>query len=620
MQLNRRLRSFATLTPSLMLGIALSLGVGLLCYFIILRTITNENEERFRSMARTAQYTVNARIKSYTTVLIATKSLFLAEPNVTREKFHRFYTGLNLDENYPAIEVLNYASWVPEADRDAVEAKVRRELAAAGTPGPPFTIHPPGRRPLYAPVLFVEPQARWAHTFGYDINSIPVHLKALEDARDSGLISGSGTPAQPMRNKRNLGLALRLPVYRVGAPVDTVEQRRAAYIGSAGVGFSIKRLFNGVLDELPLKSIRLSVFNYIQTINPSDPAPSQLIYDSSASDANPEPPQVFDDPTQFHVALPVDFNGRTWTAHFTTPKKAVYRASDSSFPLLGALAGFTTTLLLYVLFQTLTTSRARAVELARGMTSELRESQSQLLLSHEKLRQLAAHAEHIKETERKRIAREIHDDLGQNLLALRIEAQLLFSRTGEQHPRLHARAETTLAQIDTTIKSVRQIINDLRPTVLDLGLNAAVDWQITEFQTRTGIKCDLVEYHTDIVVGDNCATALFRILQESLTNVRRHALASWVRVDLRVESGLVRMSIRDNGIGLQSGGYKQPGKFGLIGIEERVTMLGGTFSLSGSPGGGTTVEVAIPVRQENSDNRPEMDDIRPEKHDQSELV
>jgi glucose-6-phosphate-specific signal transduction histidine kinase len=80
------------------------------------------------------------------------------------------------------------------------------------------------------------------------------------------------------------------------------------------------------------------------------------------------------------------------------------------------------------------------------------------------------------------------------------------------------------------------------------------------------------------------------------------------------------MSIRDNGIGLQSGGYKQPGKFGLIGIEERVTMLGGTFSLSGSPGGGTTVEVAIPVRQENSDNRPEMDDIRPEKHDQSELV
>jgi signal transduction histidine kinase len=233
------------------------------------------------------------------------------------------------------------------------------------------------------------------------------------------------------------------------------------------------------------------------------------------------------------------------------------------------------------------------------MTSELRESQAQLLLSHRKLRQLGAHTENIKEIERKRIAREIHDDLGQNLLALRIEAQMLSSRTRERHPRLHARAETTLGQIDTTIKSVRQIINDLRPTVLDLGLNASVDWQISEFERRTGIKCDLVEYHKEIVVDDHCATALFRILQESLTNVRRHALATWVRVDLRVELGLVRMSIRDNGIGIQSGKHK-PGTFGLLGMEERVFMLGGTFALSGSPGGGTTVEVAIPVQQGNS--------------------
>jgi signal transduction histidine kinase len=618
MQLSR-LRSFH-LTPNLLLGLALSLTVGWLSYLVIQRIITKENEERFRSMAHTAQYTVNARIKSYTSVLIATKSLFLAEPNVTRAKFHRFFNGLNLSENYPAIEVLNYAAWVPDSEREAFMAKVRAELAESNPPGPAFVIHPPGSRPIYAPVLFVEPQSKWAHTFGYDINSVPIHLKALEDARDSGLLSASGTAAKPMMNKRNLGLALRLPIYRVGAPVKTVDERREAYIGSAGIGFSVRRLFDGVIDELPLKSVRLTVFNFIQKLKPTDVQQTQMIYDSSATDADPEPPQIFDDPGQFHVVLPIDFNGRTWSAHFTAPQDALYGPSDRSFPLLAALAGFATTLLLYVLFGTLTSSRARAVEMARAMTSELRESKNKLLLSHRKLRQLAAHAEQVKEIERKRIAREIHDDLGQNLLALRIEAQMLFSRTADRHPRLHARAATTLSHIDSTIKSVRQLINDLRPTVLDLGLNAAVDWQIAEFRRRTGIKCDLVEYHKDIIVQDDCATALFRILQESLTNVRRHSMASWVRVDLRVESSLVRMSIRDNGVGLRSGSH-QPGKFGLIGIEERVTMLGGTFSIGGSPGGGTTVEVAIPLGERDAYNNGKSDDtVPPENRDQDALV
>jgi signal transduction histidine kinase len=601
MQLSRRPRFFATLKPSLLLGVALSACIGMLCYYVTRSTIDKENAERFRKMAHTAQFTLDARIKSYTTVLRATASLFSAEPNITREKFHRFFTSLNLAEHYPAIVVLNYASLVTDENRDGFEARVRRELELAHDTAPLFTIHPQRRSSTYAPVLFVEPQEKWAHTLGYDLNSIPIHLKSLDEARDSGLISASGTPVQPMQDPRNLGLGLRLPIYTAGAPVNTIAQRRAAYVGSVGIAFGVKRFVDGVLDELPLKTVRLSLFNYIQTLNPEDLKPSQLIYDSSATDDNPRPVQTFNDPTQYDVWLPVDFNGRQWTAHFTTPKVAVNRPSDSSFPMLAMLAGFTSTMLLYGLFYTLTSSRARAIELAKGMTSELRESQAQLLLSHKKLRQLAAHTEHIKEIERKRIAREIHDDLGQNLLALRIEAQMLSSCTNDRHPRLHARAATTLGQIDATIKSVRQIINDLRPTVLDLGLNAAVDWQIAEFERRTGIKCDLVEYHKEIVVDDHCATALFRILQESLTNVRRHASASWVRVDLRVEHGLVRMSIRDNGVGLRAGGYK-PGRFGLIGIEERVTMLGGSFSLTDAPGGGTTVEVAIPVLREKSRN------------------
>src|SRR5690606_17258009 len=115
----------------------------------------------------------------------------------------------------------------------------------------------------------------------------------------------------------------------------------------------------------------------------------------------------------------------------------------------------------------------------------------ELRRSKQLLQELATHQEAIKEEERKRIAREIHDELGQNLLALRIDASMLHARTGGLHPRLHEKAQHALEQIDTTIKSVRTIINDLRPPVLDLGLLAAIEWQVKEFVRRNGIACKL---------------------------------------------------------------------------------------------------------------------------------
>jgi signal transduction histidine kinase len=599
MKLSVRLKSFMAVTPGVMFGTALSLGVAVLSYLVTVRTIDRDNEERFGNMARNAQYTIDARIRSYTNVLRSAASLFQADLDVSRDNFHRYVMGLDLAQHYPAIETVNYVRWVTDQERDAFEARVRHEDALAHDGRPLFRITPEGRRPTYSIVMYVEPDRKWAHTVGIDLNTQPPVYKALMHSRDTGILATSGAPIRAMKDKKRTGLGMRLPIYRSNAPLNNVEQRRNAYIGSIGIAFSVERLMQGVLNELPLKTVRLSLFNYVDAAGPPGSRNLQLIYDSIATDADPAPAPGFDDPARFHVVLPVDFNGRQWKAHFSTPKEAVYRSSDRSFPLLAMLAGFTTTMLLYGLFYMLTSSRKRAIELAQEMTRELRESQAQLLLSHQKLRELAAHTENIKESERKRIAREIHDDLGQNLLALRIDAQLLFSRTGGHHPHLHARAESTLGQIDATIKSVRQIINDLRPNVLDLGVNAAVDWQITEFQRRTGIECELVEYHQDIIVSDNCATALFRILQESLTNVRRHSSATSVRVDLRVERGMVYMTIHDNGVGLKSRPHK-PGTFGLLGIEERINILGGTFSIRSTPGAGTTIAIAIPAQQEYS--------------------
>jgi signal transduction histidine kinase len=303
--------------------------------------------------------------------------------------------------------------------------------------------------------------------------------------------------------------------------------------------------------------------------------------------------------------LPIDFNGRSWNAQFSAAKRDLYTGFDLYFPWLAMLAGFVGTMLIYALFHTLSSSRLRAIRMAKAMTKELRDSQAKLQVSHQKLRRLAAHADQIKEGERKRIAREIHDDLGQNLLALRIEADMLAARTRERHPRLHERARSTLFQIDATIKSVRQIINDLRPNVLDLGLNAAVDWQITEFERRTGTLCELVENQKDIRLDDHCATAFFRILQESLSNISRHASASIVKVELQMRADRLTMTVSDNGIGLLAGGRNKVGSYGLVGIEERINILGGTFSIMSSPGTGTTVCVSVPVHA--SDAMPDAD-------------
>jgi signal transduction histidine kinase len=250
------------------------------------------------------------------------------------------------------------------------------------------------------------------------------------------------------------------------------------------------------------------------------------------------------------------------------------------FSMLAAGAGAITAFLLYALFHAMSCSRRRALALAGAMTLDLR--------------RLSARADQVRENERQRIAREIHDDLGQNLLALRIEADILTERTRQGHPRLHARAALTRDQIDTTIKSVRQIINDLRPAVLDLGLAAALEWQVAEFSRRSGIKCMLAG-HTGIELDDRRATAFFRILQESLSNIMRHAHASAVQVEVHAAPGEVEMTITDNGIGLPAGAGSGHGSFGLLGIEERVTMLAGTFSLEGAPGQGTRISVSIPL-------------------------
>ena len=576
---------------ALWIGVPLSLVVGVLFYLATATSIEHDSRERFTAHARNAQHTITARIKSYTDLVRGTASLFHTSDPVTRKQFRNYVNGLDLPRFFPAVEAISFAQAFTDEQRDAVEALMRLPDMAPPN-GAPFAIQPPGRRPAYTVLTLVEPENPGAKAIGLDLQANTLTLNALRAMRDDGLLVTSGVPVKSMSGPKRTGLAMRQPIYSQDMPVDTVEQRRAAYRGSVGVAFSVDQLMQGVLDAMPVRHVRMTLVDNGLVI---DQKRGRILFDTGAT-SNPERSWWLMPSRRFSTTLPIDFNRREWSATFSIEKRDITTAFEEYSPWLAAFAGSSGTMLIYALFHALATSRQRAIKLARGMTRELRDSQAKLQLSHHNLRRLAAHADQIKEGERKRIAREIHDDLGQNLLALRIEADMLSSRTHARHPRLHARARSTLSQIDATIKSVRQIINDLRPNVLDLGLAAAVEWQVEEFRRRTGIACELVDETHETAVPDHCATAYFRILQESLTNIVRHARATKVHIELHMHGGYLTMTVCDNGVGLHAGNREKAGSFGLVGIEERISILEGTFAISSVPNVGTTVRVSVPLR------------------------
>ncbi len=228
--------------------------------------------------------------------------------------------------------------------------------------------------------------------------------------------------------------------------------------------------------------------------------------------------------------------------------------------------------------------------------SQRRQAETDLRKSHEQLRQLSASLQSVREEERTRIARELHDELGQRLTGLKMDLAWMAPRLHEDQTALAHKIDTMKALVDATVASMRRIASELRPLVLDdLGLAAAVDWLVEDFSRRTGIQVD-----TDLQgaegLDERLAICVFRIIQESLTNVARHAQATQVGIALAVRDGQLALEVRDNGKGLAEGaGDKKT--FGLIGMRERAYMFGGQMTIDSRPAEGTAIRVTIPLEQ-----------------------
>lgn len=222
-----------------------------------------------------------------------------------------------------------------------------------------------------------------------------------------------------------------------------------------------------------------------------------------------------------------------------------------------------------------------------------REAEEALRLSEERYRRLAGHLEDLREGERSAMAREIHDELGQALTALRMETSWLARQVAD--PAQVARAREMLLLIDDTIAVVQHLCAELRPALLDdFGLAAAVEWQVREFERRSDIPCSLHIAYPEGSLDRHGETALFRILQEALTNIARHAGAHALQVQLQVAGEAVRLAVADDGLGIPEEALRAARSFGLQGMEERARACGGAVRIGRHEGGGTLVEAEIP--------------------------
>lgn len=235
------------------------------------------------------------------------------------------------------------------------------------------------------------------------------------------------------------------------------------------------------------------------------------------------------------------------------------------------------------------------LSIARDIT-EWKMSEEKLKRTSRLLRELAIHLQSVREEERTMIAQEIHDELGQVLTALKIQISLLANKLNDDQKPLKQKINSLSDMIDASVESVQKISAKLRPGILDeLGLIAAIEWQAEEFEKLIGIKCSLVLPKEELKLGKDKSTAIFRILQETLTNIARHSRATQVAISLIIHKSIISLEILDNGIGITQEQIKDFKSLGIHGMEERALVFGGQVYIEGIVGKGTTVKVEIPI-------------------------
>jgi signal transduction histidine kinase/CHASE1-domain containing sensor protein len=708
----------------------LVLAIGVATSFFMFAFIRDSVERvarlRFEREANNANAIIAGRLRSYSDVLYALRALFASEQPVDRLRFHRFVESLDLKQRYPGFVSLNYAALVLAKDKKRFEEAVRRDTSLDPYGYPQFAIKPPGERPEYYVAVYLEPMVGFEFGFGLDLAANPMAAdpekvaEAVRLHRDSGKMTASAQPLRVKREKPSIYLAMRLPVYRQGFSVDTVEQRRLSYLGSVGAAFDVEYLMRSAMNEEMQRYMRLRLYDAGSAVESRITGISRenpLVFDSDQLTGRE--PHTEASSSAFVHALRAEIAGRIWEFDYSAQKSAIISETDSILPPLTLAGGLLSSFLLFGVLYSLSHSRNRAVELAHAITKDLRESEAGLAeaqqmahlgnwalepvtgrmtcsaetwrilgfdsrpeyfthadflrrvhqedriavdaaLSHSietgegreiehrihmgermvrwahtvthparrdhrtvipgtimditqrklaeeelkhsagQLQALSRRLVDIQEFERRRFSRELHDLVGQNLTALSINLDILRTQLENgMSEALQMRLADSATLLESTTGAIENVMSELRPPMLDdYGLLPALQWYGNDFARRTGIEVKIEgDERTERLVPER-EIALFRITQEALNNVAKHARAHRVDIKLDRFNGHYVMSVADDGIGFESGSgskaRRRPG-LGMVTMRERTQAIGGAFEVEAMSGRGTRVTIRIPV-------------------------
>jgi signal transduction histidine kinase len=583
--------------PTLVL--AVGIGSSVLLFSFIRDAVESVARLRFERQASDAHALIEGRFKFYTAVLYGARALFASRP-VDRVQFHRYVESLDLKNQYPGFDIVNYAVHVVDRDKNRFEQAVRRDTSLDPEGYPNFSIRPAGRRPEYWVMIYLEPIQGSEFAFGVDLGANP-SLKARPDdlaglqrtARDSGRLTASGLP---IRVKDQIFLAMRLAVYGTGMPVQTLEQRRAAYLGSVGAGINLERMLRATLDEKTMRSTRIQIYD-AGAAGPDRPVAAssarRLVFDTNVLlSATLRRPQAEDSERIFVHSLPMEVAGRIWELDISAEKKTIIERVDELLPWMVLLGGVLFSTLLFIILYFLASSRSRAVAIAADMTKHLRESQEQL-------QALSRRLVEVQEIERRRLSSELHDRVGQNLTALSINLDILKTRMpASADEEVASRLDDSQHLLGATADTIDNVMSELRPPMLDdYGLHAALDWHARDFTKRTGVEVNVRGDERGERPLPEIEITLFRIAQEALNNVAKHAHARHVAIVLEFRPGECIMSVADDGRGFPparpAGNNRRQG-VGMVTMRERAQAVGGSFEVRPAPGGGTQIIVRVP--------------------------
>ncbi len=368
----------ATAFVVLAIGIALSAAAA----YWTASQVEREARLKFEYDVTTARDDIESRIHSYSDVLLGARGLFIASESVSRDEFRDYIASLDLNRRYPGIQVIHYAQRLVAAKKQAFEAAVRNDTSVDPRGYPNFTINPPGDRPEYVVVQYVEPMAGNEIALGLDIGGDAVRLAALARTRDSGRLTASGPIALARDPRRHPGFAVRLPVYRKGMPLASAAQRRDAFTGVVSASFIVIDLMRGVLGEKFLQKIHVRIHDagFLDSANGlQPPAAENLMFDSDRLLAAPASPLALRDgnPAGLTRVSGLDVGERRWNLYFSSRQEFVSSA-DRWLPSVAFLVGGIISLLLFGLIRSLATTGSWAVTLANRITEDLRKSEASL--------------------------------------------------------------------------------------------------------------------------------------------------------------------------------------------------------------------------------------------------